>query len=208
MLDIHGPGTGARGHKKRMMDQLSHQPVLCVCDRGSARLWPFYFAGRPFLTCSLNCGGRRGGRDAADEDMCFSYAISAFMDNTIAAPPRPRRTIVPTMVVIMGSCVFPRDLGIYHLRALSHDPLGFYLLYALSSGRDHGGGRDRLFPALLPSSDSCRIRRDRLRELPNCAILSAETGKGELCLQITKRDLRVAEAQRSQKRKNHDQRHR
>ena len=38
--------------------------------------------------------------------MCFSYAVSAFMDCTIAACRGIGRSLVPTVIVIMGSCVF------------------------------------------------------------------------------------------------------
>ena len=63
--------------------------------------------------------------------MCFSYAISAFMDNTIAACRGLGRTIVPTVVVIMGSCVF-RVIWVYTIFAHYHTIPSLYLLYAFS----------------------------------------------------------------------------
>ena len=38
--------------------------------------------------------------------MALAYCISAFMDCTIAASRGLGKTVVPTVIVIMGSCVF------------------------------------------------------------------------------------------------------
>ena len=63
--------------------------------------------------------------------MALSYAISAFMDCTIAASRGLGRTIVPTIIVIMGSCVF-RVLWIYTIFAYFRTIHSLYLLYAAS----------------------------------------------------------------------------
>ncbi len=63
--------------------------------------------------------------------MGFSYAISAFMDCTIAASRGLGETMIPTIFVIMGSCVF-RVIWIYtifnHYRTIQ----SLYLLYICS----------------------------------------------------------------------------
>lgn len=63
--------------------------------------------------------------------MGFSYCISAFMDNTIAAARGLGKTGVPTLLVILGSCVF-RIIWIYTIFAYFHTMESLYLLYAFS----------------------------------------------------------------------------
>ena len=63
--------------------------------------------------------------------MCFSYAISAFMDCTIAACRGIGRSFVPTVIVILGSCVF-RVIWVYTIFAHFHTIPSLYLLYAFS----------------------------------------------------------------------------
>lgn len=63
--------------------------------------------------------------------MCFSYAVSAFMDCTIAACRGIGRSLVPTVIVIMGSCVF-RVAWIYTVFAYFHTIPSLYLLYIFS----------------------------------------------------------------------------
>lgn len=63
--------------------------------------------------------------------MSFSYAISAFMDCTIAASRGLGKSIVPTIIVIMGSCVF-RIIWIYTIFAYFGTITSLYLLYAFS----------------------------------------------------------------------------
>ena len=65
--------------------------------------------------------------------MAFSYAFSAFMDCTIAASRALGRTIVPTIVVILGSCLF-RILWIKTIFAHFHTIPSLYLLYIFSWG--------------------------------------------------------------------------
>lgn len=63
--------------------------------------------------------------------MALSYAISAFMDCTIAASRGLGKTIIPTIIVIMGSCVF-RVTWIYTIFAYFGTIQSLYLLYAAS----------------------------------------------------------------------------
>lgn len=63
--------------------------------------------------------------------MGFSYAFSAFMDCTIAASRALGYTLVPTIIVIMGSCVF-RILWIMTIFAHFHTIFSLYSLYIFS----------------------------------------------------------------------------
>lgn len=63
--------------------------------------------------------------------MCFSYAISAFMDCTIAAARGIGKTIVPTVMVILGSCVF-RVFWVYCIFPIEGTTTLLYLLYPVS----------------------------------------------------------------------------
>ena len=63
--------------------------------------------------------------------MGFSYALSAFMDCTIAASRGIGKSIVPTIIVIMGSCVF-RVIWVYTIFAYFGTIASLYLLYAFS----------------------------------------------------------------------------
>ena len=63
--------------------------------------------------------------------MTLSYAVSAFMDCTIAASRGLGKTIVPTILVIMGSVVF-RIAWIYTVFAYFRTIQSLYLLYVFS----------------------------------------------------------------------------
>lgn len=63
--------------------------------------------------------------------MSFSYAISAFMDCTIAASRGLGKSIVPTVIVIMGSCVF-RVVWIFTVFEYFKTIPSLYLLYVCS----------------------------------------------------------------------------
>ena len=65
--------------------------------------------------------------------MSFSYAVSAFMDCTIAACRGIGKSLAPTVIVIMGSCVF-RVAWIYTVFAHFHTIPSLYLLYIFSWG--------------------------------------------------------------------------
>jgi len=63
--------------------------------------------------------------------MSFSYAVSAFMDCTIAASRGLGKTVVPTIIVVMGSCVF-RIIWVYTVFAHFKTIPSLYLLYVFS----------------------------------------------------------------------------
>lgn len=63
--------------------------------------------------------------------MGFSYCVSAFMDNTIAASRAMGKGLVPTIIVIMGSCVF-RVIWVYTIFAYFKTIPSLYLLYVFS----------------------------------------------------------------------------
>lgn len=63
--------------------------------------------------------------------MALSYSVSAFMDNTIAASRGLGKTILPTIMVILGSCVF-RIIWIYTVFAFFGTIESLYLLYVFS----------------------------------------------------------------------------
>ena len=65
--------------------------------------------------------------------MGFSYAFSAFMDCAIASSRGIGKSIAPTFIVIMGSCVF-RIIWIYTVFAYFHTIPSLYLLYIFSWG--------------------------------------------------------------------------
>ena len=63
--------------------------------------------------------------------MCFSYAVSAFMDCSIAACRGIGKSLAPTIIVIVGSCVF-RVVWIYTVFAYFQTIPSLYLLYIFS----------------------------------------------------------------------------
>ena len=63
--------------------------------------------------------------------MGLSYAFSAFMDCTIAASRGLGRTLVPTVLVVLGSCVF-RVIWVYTIFAWFGTITSLYLLYIFS----------------------------------------------------------------------------
>ena len=63
--------------------------------------------------------------------MSLSYCVSAFMDCTIAASRGLDRSAVPTVIVILGSCVF-RIIWVYTVFAWFGTIVSLYLLYVFS----------------------------------------------------------------------------
>lgn len=63
--------------------------------------------------------------------MGFSYGISAFMDCTISASRALGKGLIPTVIVILGSCVF-RVIWVYTVFAYFRTIPSLYLLYAFS----------------------------------------------------------------------------
>ena len=65
--------------------------------------------------------------------MGLAYCISAVMDCTIAACRGLGETVVPTILVVLGSCVF-RVIWVYTIFAYFHTIPSLYLLYPFSWG--------------------------------------------------------------------------
>lgn len=63
--------------------------------------------------------------------MSFSFFVSPLMDASIAASRGIGRSVIPTIIVIMGSCVF-RVIWIYTIFAYFHTIPSLYLLYIFS----------------------------------------------------------------------------
>ncbi len=63
--------------------------------------------------------------------MGYSYAFSALMDCTIAASRGLGASVVPTVIVFLGSCVF-RIIWVYTVFAYFHTIRSLYLLYIFS----------------------------------------------------------------------------
>lgn len=87
-----------------------------------------FFFGREFLSLFANDEAVIEAGLQRTQIMCFSYAFSAFMDCTIAACRGIGKSLAPTVIVIMGSCVF-RVVWIYTVFAYFHTIPSLYLLY-------------------------------------------------------------------------------
>ena len=87
--------------------------------------------GRQFLTLFTTNEAVRQAGMARLRVMGFSYMVSALMDNTIAASRGIGKSLVPTIIVIMGSCVF-RVVWVYTVFAYFHTIDSLYLLYVFS----------------------------------------------------------------------------
>lgn len=90
-----------------------------------------YLFGREFLSLFANEEAVIEAGLQRTRIMSFSYAVSAFMDCTIAACRGIGKSFVPTVIVIMGSCVF-RVAWIYTVFAYFHTIPSLYLLYIFS----------------------------------------------------------------------------
>ena len=91
----------------------------------------FLLCGGPFLYIFTNDADVVAAGMERMKIMCFSYAVSAFMDCTIAACRGIGRSFVPTVIVILGSCVF-RVIWVYTIFAHFHTIPSLYLLYVFS----------------------------------------------------------------------------
>lgn len=87
--------------------------------------------GRQFLSCFATDAAVIDAGMNRIKVMWFAYAVSAFMDCTIAASRGIGKTAVPTVIVILGSCVF-RILWVYTIFAYFHTQQALYLLYFFS----------------------------------------------------------------------------
>ena len=103
--------------------------VVLVC--GAVLGVAFLLCGEPFLYIFTNEADVVAAGMERMRIMCFSYCVSAFMDCTIAACRGIGRSFVPTVIVIMGSCVF-RVIWVYTIFAHFHTIPSLYLLYIFS----------------------------------------------------------------------------
>lgn len=88
--------------------------------------------------------------------MGWSYPIAPFMDCTIAAARGIGRTVVPTIMVIMGSCVF-RVVWVYTIFAHFQTITSLYLLYSFSWAITAVAE----IAYFLPASRKCRFAEDK-----------------------------------------------
>ena len=87
--------------------------------------------GRPFLSLF---NGESAVLDAGMyrlNVMCCCYVFAALMDCTIAASRGLGKTLVPTLIVMVGSCLF-RIAWVYTVFAYFHTMISLYLLYLFS----------------------------------------------------------------------------
>ncbi len=90
-----------------------------------------FIFGKEFLYCFTNDEEVVSAGLERIKMMAFAYAISAFMDNTTAASRGLGKTFVPTIIVIIGSCVF-RIIWLYTVFYYWHTIEALYLLYPIS----------------------------------------------------------------------------
>ena len=124
-----GQNWGACKHDrvlKSYLISLTYSFAIGAVLGGALLLW-----GREFLLLFTNepevidAGMQRLGI------MGFSYCVSAFMDCTIAASRGIGKSFIPTVIVILGSCVF-RVIWVYTIFAHFHTIPSLYLLYIFS----------------------------------------------------------------------------
>lgn len=90
-----------------------------------------YLLRNPFLALFTNDPAVAGAGITRLSVMALSYSVSAFMDCSIAASRGLGRSVLPTIIVIMGSCIF-RIVWIYTIFAYFKTIQSLYLLYVFS----------------------------------------------------------------------------
>lgn len=127
MSQNYGAGKAERV-KKSFLISMAYSFAIGLVLGGSLLLF-----GREFLAlfttepAVIDAGMHRIGV------MGLAYCISAFMDCTIAACRGLGETVVPTILVVLGSCVF-RVIWVYTIFAHFHTIPSLYLLYPFSWG--------------------------------------------------------------------------
>ena len=127
MSQNYGAGKVERV-KKSFFISMAYSFVIGLVLGGSLLLF-----GREFLAlfttepAVIDAGMHRIGV------MGLAYCVSAFMDCTIAACRGLGETVVPTILVVLGSCVF-RVIWVYTIFAYFHTIPSLYLLYPFSWG--------------------------------------------------------------------------
>lgn len=124
-----GQNYGA-GNKKRMR----HTVLICLLYSfvvGLALGCLFLFKGEWFLSIFTDSPEVMEAGMEKLRIMAFSYPLSALMDAPIAASRGIGKTLVPTVMVILGSCVF-RIIWIYTVFAHFGTLTSLFLLYSFS----------------------------------------------------------------------------
>ena len=118
------------GHKERILKSY-HICTLYGIFTGAIFGAMMLLFGRQFLSLFANEPAVIDAGMDRLRIMAFSYAVAPLMDNSIAASRGIGKSIIPTIVVIMGSCVF-RVVWIYTVFAYFHTVPSLYLLYIFS----------------------------------------------------------------------------
>lgn len=124
-----GQNFGA-GNKKRIL----HSYLICTIYSfavGVVLGGGLVLFGKEFLSIFTDDPAVMQEGMARLKIMGFSYCISAFMDTTISASRGLGKTVVSTIIVIMGSCVF-RVVWILTIFAKFRTITSIYLLYSCS----------------------------------------------------------------------------
>lgn len=124
-----GQNFGA-GNKKRIL----HSYLICTIYSfavGAVLGGGLVLFGKGFLSIFTDDPAVMQEGMARLKIMGFSYCISAFMDTTISASRGLGKTVVSTIIVIMGSCVF-RVVWILTIFAKFRTITSIYLLYSCS----------------------------------------------------------------------------
>lgn len=124
-----GQNLGA-GKQKRMLESYFIGLTYSFAVGAVLGVALFVF-GREFLSLFANDEAVIEAGLQRTRIMSFSYAFSAFMDCTIAACRGIGKSFAPTVIVIMGSCVF-RVVWIYTVFAYFRTIPSLYLLYIFS----------------------------------------------------------------------------
>ena len=104
--------------------------------------------------------------------MGLSYSVSAFMDCSVAASRSLGKSLVPTIILILGSCVF-RIIWIYTIFAYFHTIPALYLLYIFSWTITSIARRSpTLFTPIKKKRRICRLRQKRRENGQNGRVLT------------------------------------
>ena len=126
----------AQNYGAQKKDRIRNSFLICLLYSFTAGLIlgvSLYLLGHPFLSLFTSDAAVIAAGKKRLSIMALSYCVSAFMDNTIAASRGLGKTILPTIIVILGSCVF-RIIWVYTVFAYFHTIQSLYLLYVFSWG--------------------------------------------------------------------------
>ena len=124
----------SRNFGARRRERVRNSYVMCLAlSFGIAAVMSaaLVLLGRPFLSLFTKEAAVAEAGLIRLRVMGCSYAFSALMDCTIAASRGLGRSFAPTVIVILGSCVF-RVIWVFTVFAHYHTILSLYLLYIFS----------------------------------------------------------------------------